>query len=303
MAGSVGQDRAMAFPAPPVPDFKPEHAITSPWHLRYEDCAQDGRLIPIAQPPMLAVLWQQLIHKHPGSRNAIASGIVPVLTRLTIESYDKPIRVDRAIEVRAGFELAHAIEHGEVSRLFMNVWSEVRGMAGRVGPRQPEADLVPAGRLFAEHQFTRLFAAPDQRRVTQLEVEGFPAVPEARYEMLAPATAHDAPEGATWLDELAIDPSPMVFSLDQTDANQHVNSLVYVRVFIEAAQRRLAARGVSLKLRTTAIDVTYRKPSFAGDRVHAHVRLYDRAGAPGAAGMIAGDDGKPRCYVRVQFAP
>jgi hypothetical protein len=293
----------MSFPAPPVPAFAPAHAIRAPWHLRYEDCAQDGRLMPIAQPPMLAVLWQQLITKHPGSRNSIAAGVVPILTRLTIESYAQPIRIDRPIEITAGFELAHAVEHDEVARLFMNVWSEVRGMAGRIGPRQQDGDLVPAGRLFAEHTFTRLFAPPDQRKVTRLEVEGYPAVPEARYEMLAPATAQEAPADATWIDELAVDPCPIVFSLDQTDANQHVNSLVYVRAFLDAAQRRLATLGRSLVLRSTAVDIAYRKPSFAGDTVRAHVRLFDRDGAPGAAGMIAGPDGKPRCYVRVQFAP
>lgn len=293
----------MSFPAPPVPAFDPAHEVTAPAHLRYEDCTQDGRLAPIALPPTLGVLWQQVITKHAGSRSSIAAGVVPILTRLTLESFDQPIRVDRAIEIHAGFELAHAVEHGEVARLFMNVWSEVRGMAGRIGPRQAEAPLAPAGRLFAEHTFTRLFAPPEQRKVTRLEVEGYPAVPDARYAMLAPATAQDAPAGATWLDELAPDDVELAFTLDQTDANQHVNSLVYIRVFIDAAQRRLAARGLPLALRSSAVDIAYRKPSFAGDRVRAHLRLYDREGAPGAAGTIAGPDGKPRCYVRVQFSP
>ncbi|MDX2087485.1 MAG: hypothetical protein SFX73_06535 [Kofleriaceae bacterium] len=292
----------MSFPAPPAPSFAPEHAVSAPGTLRYEDCTQDGRLMPIAVPPTLGVLWQAVIAKHAGSSNAIATGVVPVLTRLTIESYDQPIRVDRPIEIRAGFELAHAKEGGEVARLFMNMWSEVRGMAGRVGPFQRDADYVPAGRLFAEHTFTRLFAPPDQRKVTGLQVEGFPAVPEASYDMPPPATAHEAPDGATWTDELSVDPTDIVFTLDQTDANQHVNSLVYIRVFIDAAQRRLAARGLPLKLRSSAVDIAYRKPSFAGDRVQAHLRVYDRAGAPGVAGMITGPDGKPRCYVRIQFS-
>jgi catechol 2,3-dioxygenase-like lactoylglutathione lyase family enzyme len=259
--------------------------------------------MPIALPPTLGALWQVVLAKHPGSRNSIATGVIPILTRLTIESYDQPIRLDRPIDIRAGFELAHAKERGEVARLFMNVWSDVRGMAGRMGLPQRDADYAPAGRLFAEHTFTRLFAPPDQRKVTRLDVEGYPAIPEASYEMPAPATAHEAPDGATWLDELSVDPTDIAFTLDQTDANQHVNSLVYIRVFIDAAQRRLAARGLSLELRSSAVDIAYRKPSFAGDRVQAHLRLYDRAGAPGVAGMITGSDGKPRCYVRVQFTP
>jgi len=91
------------------------------------------------------------------------------------------------------------------------------------------------------------------------------------------------------------------FTLDQTDANQHVNSLVYIRSFLDAAQRRLAATGQPLKLRSRAVDIAYRKPCFAGDRVRAHLRLFDLAGAVGAAGSFVGDDGKPRCYVRVLF--
>jgi hypothetical protein len=31
------------------------------------------------------------------------------------------------------------------------------------------------------------------------------------------------------------------------------------------------------------------------------LRLFDLEGSPGAAGFIAGDDGKPRCYVRVLY--
>ena len=99
----------------------------------------------------------------------------------------------------------------------------------------------------------------------------------------------------------------MLQTLDQTDANQHINSLVYVRVFVDAAQRRLASGGHPLRVRTSALDIAYRKPCFAGDRVRVHVRLFAEAATPGAIGAAgyitaAGDD-KPRCYVRVLFTP
>ena len=48
----------MSFPAPPVPTFAPEHAVTAPGYLRYEDCTQDGRLMPLGVPPSLGPLWQ-----------------------------------------------------------------------------------------------------------------------------------------------------------------------------------------------------------------------------------------------------
>lgn len=294
---------AMSFPAPPAPELPSDQSATLEGSLRYEDCAQDGRLMPIALPPTMGGLWRTVIQKHPGARNSVSTGVIPILTRMTLHSLDQPIRIDRPLDIRAGFQLAHDRDGGEVSRLFMNVWSTVSGIAGRIGPRQVDGALARAGTLFAEHTFTRLFAPPDQRKVTKLEVEGYPAIPEVHYAAPPPKTAHEAPAGATWLDESARDPVDTVFTLDQTDANQHVNSLVYIRTFLDATQRRIAATGRAMKLRSKAVDVAYRKPCFAGDRVHCELRLFTLDDAIGAAGLIAGDDAKPRAYVRVLFGP
>jgi hypothetical protein len=154
--------------------------------------------------------------------------------------------------------------------------------------------------VFAEHTYTRLLAPPDQRKVTKLAVEGMPEVPDAHYAAPAPASAQELPEGASWLDELAPDPADYVFTLDQTDSNQHVNSLVYIRIFHDAINRRLAAAGKSLKARSRAVDIAYRKPSFAGDRARVQLRLFEHQGGLGAAGRVEGaEDGKTRGYVRV----
>ena len=183
----------------------------------------------------------------------------------------------------------------------MNVWAEVRGAAGRISRGTTSAgELVLAGTLFAEHTFTRLLAPPGQRAVTSLDVDGYPRIPEASYAARPATTAGDAPEGARWLDEQAPDDTEYVFTLDQSDSNQHVNSLAYVRVFLDAVNRRLAARGHAGKLRSTAIDIAFRKPCFPGERVRALLRLYEHDGVLGLAGHIAGgDDDKPRCHVRV----
>jgi len=271
--------------------------------MRYEDVAQDGRLMPIALPPAMGGLWQTVLINHEGARNSLAQGILPILSRLTLTTTDQPIRVDRPIQARTGFQLAHQRTGDEVTRLFMNIWCEVSGMAGRIGPHQPDGPLAVAGRMFAEHTFTRPFATPDQRRVTRLGVPGYPDVPEAVYDAPAPQTAQDAPAGARWLDELGPDTCDIVFTLDQTDSNQHVNSLVYIGVFLEAAQRRLAAGGHPLRVKSHAVDIAYRKPCFAGDRVRTQLRLFELDGQRGAAGFIAGADDKPRCYVRVVFGP
>jgi len=292
---------AMLFPAPPAPAFPADQVMTTEGHLHYEDVAQDGRLMPIAIPPVLGGLWRGVLRKHAQHRAAIAKGILPLLTRMTIESFDQPIRVDQPVQTRAGFELAHDLEGGNVSRLFMNVWAEVHGAGGKIGSREPGA-LALAGRLFAEHTFTRPFGPAEQRRVTRFDLDGH-AEPAARYECPPAPTAQDAPQGARWLDELSPDPIDLVFSLDQTDSNQHVNSLVYVRMFLDAAQRRLTGLSESMKLRSRAVDIAYRKPAFVGDRVRAYVRPFELAGGLGAAGFVAtpGEEGKPRCYVRVLF--
>src|SRR6476659_9733533 len=95
------------FPAPPRPAVPSEQAGKTEGHLRYEDITQDGRLMPIAIPPALSGFWRTVLVKHPGATAAGQSGILPILTRLTIRALDQHIRVDRMIESDAGFILAH----------------------------------------------------------------------------------------------------------------------------------------------------------------------------------------------------
>ena len=291
------------FPAPVVPVFPAGQSVTTSGLLRYEDLTQDGRLLPIAIPPAMGGLWREVLVAHPGSRNAIAQGIVPILTRLTITSFDQAIRVDRGTAAYSGFLVARDAGPAEVTRLYMNIWCSIRGTAARSLVAAQPGELVPAGALFAEHVFTRPMAPAERRRVTQLNVDGYPSVPELRYAGPAPSTAQDAPDGATWQGDLVADPAEYVFTLDQTDSNQHVNSLVYIRLFLEAVNRRLAATGRPLRVRSKAVDIAYRKPSFAGDRVRAHVRLFEGDGTHGAAGFVAADGEKPRCFVRVLLGP
>lgn len=287
------------FPAPPRPAFPDDQHGKSEGHLRYEDVTQDGRLMPIAIPPTLSGFWRSVLVKHKGATLAGQQGIIPILTRLTITALDQHVRVDRMIESDTGFQLAHDLANGEVSKLYMLTWSDVRGAAGRIVPRTPAGPLTLVGTQFAEHVYTRPFGPPEQRKITRFDVPGFPEVPELRYAAPAASTAGEAPDGAVWLDELAQDPTDVVFSLDQTDSNQHVNSLVYIRIFIDAINRRLQGR--SLRVRSKAVDIAYRKPCFAGDRVRCSLRLFEKDGGVGAAGFIAapGEEAKPRCYVRV----
>ena len=275
---------------------------------------QDGRLNTLAIPPSLATTWNAREARYPAIRQARAKGLVSLLTRLTVVSFDAPVRVNRPFEVTGGFQLAHDRDaSGAVSRLFMNVWTSIRGRPHL--PREawdaarasgPSGQLVLAGQAFTEHTYTRPFGPPDQRKVTSLAgIEGLPEVPEVRYHQPAPRSAADAPDGASWIDELAPDPVDTRFVLDHTDANQHVNSGVYVRLYVDAVGRRLAAAGQPARLRTRAFDIAYRKPSFLGDRIRAHIRLFAHGNLVGGAGFLAaaGEEARPRCYVRVLYGP
>ena len=288
------------FPAPPFPPFPEGQSTTAPLPLRFEDVTQDGRMMLLAIPPLLGPLWRDVVISHPAARASIAAGVIPILTRLTLVSHEQRVRADRPAEVHAGFVIAHDGDRDEDRRIYFNAWGELRAPSGKMSWRGGPGELALAGSLFAEHTYTRPMAPPDRRRVTRLDgVPGMPPIPEARYAAPPPKTAQDAPEGARWLEEAeAPDPAEYGFTLDQTDSNQHVNSLAYIRIFLEAVNRRLAATGRALNVRSRAVDIAYRKPCFAGDRVRAELRLFEHPEGLGAAGMIAGGDGKPRCYVR-----
>lgn len=301
---------AMLFPAPAAPAFPTDQATTNPLVPRYEDCTQDGRLNTLAIPPALATLWMSRQLQGSTTQRTRATGLIPLLTRLTVTSLDQPVRVTRAFEASCGYVLAHDRDaSGAVSRLFMNVWADVRGRPHvPAAARQPGGgrELVAAGHAFAEHTYTRPFGPPEERRVTSFAgIPGAPEVPENRYHQPAPASAGDAPDGATWLDELAPDPVDTRFLLDHSDANQHVNSLVYVRLWLDAVGRRLAAAGHTGPLRSRAFDIAYRKPSFVGERIRAHIRLFALGNLIGGAGFLAadGEDARPRCYVRALYGP
>jgi acyl-CoA thioesterase FadM len=96
-----------------------------------------------------------------------------------------------------------------------------------------------------------------------------------------------------------------------TDSNMHVNSLVYLRLFEEAALRRFVALGRGAQFLGRTVDLVYRRPCFAGQtvrvlvgafevggRLGAVARLLDEADAEREAALSAA---KPHAYVRLMF--
>lgn len=285
---------------PPMPAPRPpasDEEGTAELRPRYEDVAQDGRLaLTSLMQGVGAAVWRGMLAKSPAVASFRAEGILPILRRVVVVGAPGPFSVDEPIHYRGAWRLARD-ERGE--RLFLNMWVEATARAGRTFERGPAADAprVLAGRVFAEHVVTRPFAPKEERKVTRLAgfaARGLPEVPEDVHPF-EPAEALLAHRGA----EPLVAAREVRFGMMHTDSNQHVNSLVYIRWFLEAAQRRFAAEGLSLKRRSRCVEIAYRKPCFAGDRIRIHLRSTD----DGALGYVAGaDDGKPRCFVRVAYS-
>ena len=298
----------LAFPVPVAPEVPEEQTASASWQPRYEDIAQDGRLTVLALPPAIgASVWRPVLTGHRGMRAANQQGIVPILTRLAVATTGQILRVDRTMNARGRFALARSEKDGAVDRLYLNVWVDVDGTYGRIRPHVPAGEIVPAGSVFAEHVFTRPFAPREERKLVRLEVPGFPAVPELVHAARPATDTAELPAGATPLDDAPVpDDALTVFGLDHTDANQHVNSLVYIRAVTDAALRRLAIHGRRGPLLVQAVELAYRKPCFAGDRVRVALRAFSMGDdAFGAAGTLTSPDdadGRPRAYARLIFA-
>jgi hypothetical protein len=294
----------------PFPEVPPEQRGSAQGHLRYEDVAQDGRLVLTALAHFMGqAVFMGPIRQSEGVRETAHAGIVPIVSRMLIEGGDGPVSVRKPVDVAGGFELTHTVdETGAVNRLILNTFAAMQAPAGRTHPPAPPnaGTLVAIGRVFVEHVFTRPFAPAGARKVSRFPPGPWPEVPPKRQEWRPPGAVLELPPGATAVDELlAPDEAVTALGLAHTDSNQHVNSLVYPRLFEEALLRRLAARGRSTAVLARASEVAYRKPLFAGDRARIWLRLYDGEHGPGAVGVFVrdGDDtSRPHATVRLEMA-
>jgi hypothetical protein len=198
---------------------------------------------------------------------------------------DRSVSVNGSIHYTGAFRFAR--EKGG-DRLFANMWVEAHApIASTNGPRpSKDAPRELVGRIFAEHVLSRPFAAPAERRVTSLDGPGLPAIPEDEHPF---ESAESLVESAGAPLE---DAGDVPFGMMHTDSNQHVNSLVYPRVFEEAAMRRLMqdarisrAAGIERphELLARAVEMRWRKPFFAGERARIRMRFAEGAGAVAAA--------------------
>lgn len=305
--------RTSILDLPELPELPLEQQSRVPVRTRHEDITQDGRmsllaLLQVGGPPT----WGALFSEHPGLLAARAQGVVPILSRLVIESAPGPFAHLTTFEVTGGYEFAYAGRGDAIDRILLLIWGELRGpRASAPGVPGSSGDLTRVGRLFTESVLTRPFAPPGERKVLALDVPGLPAVPTRRHPLAPLETMLALPEGAVPLEpDLCPDAAPNVFGLCHTDSNQHVNSLVYPRLFEEAALRRFASLGVPAPLLAVQADITFRKPFFAGESARVALRAFSLEGRFGVVGVFL-DEGataapkttppRPHVYARMLF--
>jgi hypothetical protein len=294
----------VAFPE--EPDLPAEQRAVAEGRVRYEDISQDGRMTLLALPHSYGVaVWQTLLVDHPMTRPLQRSGVVPILTKLVLEGGDGPVSVRKPVEMHGAYRTAHTVDGaGAPNRIVMEMWTRLYAPRSRtVGPPPPHAgERILVGRCYAEHVFTRLFAPPEQRKVMRLEAPGTDGVPPERVAWHPAEEYLELPAGAVAVDETLLpDDGEIAFGLTHTDSNQHVNSLVYPRLFEDAALRRLAQRGVTAPLLGRRVEVGYRKPCFAGQRMRILLRAFRDDGGYGVVGAFQ-EDGAARAHVTVRMA-
>jgi hypothetical protein len=297
---------------PPFPEVPAAQRGTGALPLRYEDLSQDGRImLPSLLHAGETLVWGKMVAPLPVVWRLREEGILPILGRMTVEGYPGPFGLVHPLSGTGGYQLAHTRRGDEVERLLLNFFAELSAPRDRISPTPPPGagEVVLGGRFFSEHVFTRPFAPPAQRKVLRLDVPGLPEIPADHYPTRPLDAILSLPEGATPLEPgLTVDVLPIVFGLCHTDGNQHVNSLVYPRMFEEAAVRRLAALGVVTPLLARFVDVGYRKPCFAGDRVRIAMQAFSLGERWGVVGVFipegeraAPEQARPHCYVQMLF--
>src|SRR5262249_13181357 len=143
------------------------------------------------------------------------------------------------------------------------------------------------------------FAPPSERKVLSLPGLDY----STRWQWRGLDEVLQLPPSAQPLDQLSME-SEFVFGLAHTDSNQHVNSLVYPRLFQDAALRRFAAHGLDTRVLAQRLEIAYRKPCFAGERAKILLRAFVAGGKPGAVGAFVSESApleRPHCVISMRF--
>ncbi len=273
----------------PVPE-QPADAWTGKAEvpIRFEDVTQDGRFVLEALPNAIGpTIWRGILTKNQSFIALLNSGILPMLTRFVLVGTPGPFSANATVDAEGACRMARTEENGE-PRYVLDIWADLYAPFGKTyGRARRHGERALAGRVWAEQMFTRPFAPPGQRRVTHLDFEGAPVVRDARPPAPSAASVASVPEGARPLEPaMRVDPTPIAFGLVHTDSNMHVNSLAYLRMFEEAAMRRLVDLGKTAIWLGRSLEIVYRKPCFAGQVLHVAMQAFEIDGKPGVAAIL-----------------
>lgn len=225
-------------------------------------------------------LWQEQV-AGPHFREKTGQ-FIPIFA-LDLEVTDEPVETRDAFTVEVTIRLGKELDAmGAVARLISEGRTAV--FAGRAAGGEP----VCVGRTVKHCVFTRPAADPGERRVTELhpimELGKLPArelhLPTLDG-LLAPPAGYEAVRGEM------LDREPHVWSYQQTDPNQHIHAMEYVRSLERFATDHLARLGRSPRhFFFDRARVLFRKPCFTGDLYVRHGRLY--ASPDGKADVFIG---------------
>jgi hypothetical protein len=194
---------------------------------------------------------------------------VPIETR-------EPVAVE--VTIRLGKQL---LPDGGVDRLVSEAWTEVHSRAA-------DGRAVSVGRSHKQSVFTRPHPNPARRRVTELHPSlGLGRLPERAVRLFTVEDLREVPEGYGPGEPLE-DAEAHVWSYQQSDPNQHVHAMEYVRVMETFAADALARRGRrAATYHFARARVLFRRPCFTGEWYRrTATRHAGRDGAEIIAGAI-----------------
>lgn len=213
-------------------------------------------------------LWQEQV-AGPHFRERTGQ-FIPIYA-LDLEVTDEPVETRDAFSVEVTIRLGRELDgEGRVARLISEGRTAVYAERAAGAP-------VCVGRTVKHCVFTRPAAEPSQRKVTELHpIMELGKLPNRELrlptvdELLAAPTSYEAVEGGDFRDGDA-----HVWSYQQTDPNQHVHAMEYVRSLERFATNHLARLGRSPRhFFFDRARVLFRKPCFSGDLYARRGRMY-----------------------------
>jgi hypothetical protein len=289
---------------PEMPDVPEVVRAKARLAMRYEDVCQDGRLMTIGMPHALGTVWRESVQSMP-IWEARKVGIIPILAQMWMRGTDERVHVGKPTHCEGEALLAHTKdEEGGVGRILLDMRARIYATRGSVLGPQPDGagEIVLAGEVFARHVFTKLFAAPGERRVRKLEMAGVPEIPPCKVSWIDFAAMMTPAANTELLDDAPLRAKyEPLFGSHHCDSNQHVNSLVYPRLIEDAAQVRFAENGAGHSKLSREVALNFRRPFFAGQRCSLDLQTFSEGEAWRVAASVVGPEAKTHCDVHMRF--